>query len=221
MTRRELAQMIDHTVLGPTVTAADVDRACDECANGFYSVCVPPALASRAVTRLRNTNVRVGSVVGFPHGNTTTMVKVIETSSLLQAGVREIDMVMCVSALLGGDSEQVVTDLTLVADVVRGVADATLKVILETALLSPMQVNEACELCVNSRAHFVKTSTGFGPGGADANVVAAMRAAVGNRAGVKASGGIRDTSTALAMIEAGANRIGSSSSLAILAGLEE
>jgi deoxyribose-phosphate aldolase len=215
----DLAPLIDHTCLSPDATRDDIDRLCDEAvAHGFHSVCVAPARVERAAARLAGSPVCVVSVVGFPHGNTLTTVKGVEAESVLARGAREVDMVASIGALRDGEDDAVAAEIAVVADVVRGRSDALLKVILEVAFLSDEEIVRACRLCERAGAHFVKTSTGFGPGGATVAAVRLMRKTVGQALGVKAAGGIRDAGTARAMVEAGASRIGSSSSVAIVSG---
>jgi len=214
-----IAPLIDHTSLSPNATEAEIRRLCEEAMEyGFHSVCVAPYRVPLAAGLLEGSAVAVCSVVGFPHGNTVGAVKGIEAESVLSAGGDEIDMVINIGALRDGDDSAVAADIALVAEVVQTRSSALLKVILETAYLSADEIIRGCRLAEQSGAAFVKTSTGFGPLGATVEVVRLMRETVGERLGVKAAGGIRDYSQAKAMVVAGANRIGASASLAIVAG---
>jgi deoxyribose-phosphate aldolase len=214
----DLARYIDHTLLKPEATAADIDRYCAEARKyGFAAVCFNPVWVKRAAQNLRGSNVVVASVIGFPLGAQTTDIKVLEARRALRDGAREIDMVMNVGALKSGDQETVRQDIARVADACRE-ARAVLKVILEPGLLSDEEKVIASKLARAARADFVKTSTGFGPGGATPFDVALMREAVGPAMGVKASGGVRTAEQAEALIAAGATRIGASAGIAIVGG---
>jgi deoxyribose-phosphate aldolase len=215
-TAAELARLIDHTLLSPVATAADIDRLCGE-ARGrtVFSVCVNPCWVAHAKRALAGSEVAVCTVIGFPLGATATRSKAQEAALALTEGADELDMVINLGWLLDRRDAQVRDDIAAVVDAGAG---RVVKVILEVAHLQLDELRRACELAVEGGASFVKTSTGFGPGGATTEAVAAMRAAVGPELGVKASGGIRDTATALAMLEAGANRLGASATLAILDG---
>ena len=192
-----------------------VARLCREAVvHGFYAVCVAPVFVKRAGELLAGSPVKVCTVIGFPAGMNVTDVKVLETQRAIQHGADELDMVMNIGAAKAGDWEQVGNDVQNVVDRVGG---KTVKVILETCLLTDEEKLRACEVCVAAGAGFVKTSTGFSREGATAADVRLLRAAVGEDVGVKASGGIRDYETALRMIEAGATRLGTSSSLNIIA----
>jgi deoxyribose-phosphate aldolase len=220
ITPAALAARIDHSVLRPEAAADDIERACGEAVkHGFAAVCVAPAWVGLAVRRLQGSASRVASVVGFPHGDTLTRVKAEEAHCVLEAGAREIDMVMHVGALKSDDADAVREDIQAVVSVVRRHPAALVKVILETALLTDAEKRLACELAEQAGADFVKTSTGFGPGGATVHDVKLMRKTVGMRLGVKAAGGIRDLPTALALLEAGADRLGCSASVAIVQSL--
>lgn len=192
-----------------------VARLCREAvAHGFYAVCVAPVFVRRAGELLAGSPVKVCTVVGFPAGVNITDVKILETQRAIQHGADELDMVMNIGAAKAGDWEQVGDDVQNVVDRAGG---KTVKVILETCLLTDEEKLRACEVCVAAGAGFVKTSTGFSREGATAADVRLLRVAVGEDVGVKASGGIRDYETALRMIEAGATRLGTSSSLNIIA----
>jgi len=214
----DLARTIDHTLLGPDATAQAIDRLCDEAREfRFAAVCVNPVWVRRSAARLRGTAVKVASVVGFPLGANAPEVKVLETRRALRDGAREIDMVINIGALKGGDHDLVRRDVTGVVDACREVG-AACKVILETGLLSDEEKVVACRLAQQAKADFVKTSTGFGHGGATLFDVALMRETVGPGMGVKASGGIKTTEQAREMIAAGATRIGASAGISIVGG---
>ncbi len=217
----ELAAYIDHTLLGPATTPADIDRLCDEAREyGFAAVCVNPVWVARAARRLRGSRVKVASVVGFPLGANATDIKVLETRRALRDGAREIDMVINVGLLKQGEYDLVRKDVARVVDACREVG-AACKVIIEAALLTDEEKVLACRLAAEAGAAFVKTSTGFGPGGATVFDVALMREAVGAELGVKASGGIKTTEQAQQMIAAGATRIGASAGVSIVGGRGE
>jgi len=217
---RDLARFIDHTLLRPDATADDIDTLCDEARTfGFAAVCVNPTWVRRCAERLRGSDVKVASVVGFPFGATTTEVKAMETRRAIRDGAREIDMVINVGALKSGDHELVRRDIEKVADACRE-AGAITKVIIETAYLTDEEKVVSSHLAKVARADFVKTSTGFGPGGATAHDVLLMRETVGPKLGVKASGGIRSAEDVREMIAAGATRIGASASVQIVTGGE-
>ena len=216
MTPERLAALIDHTLLKPDATRADILTLCAEAeAHGFASVCVNPCWVRVAVSALAASGVPVCAVVGFPLGATTTVAKVCEAGEALREGAREIDMVINVGALRGGEIDVMREDIAAVAAVCHR-AGAILKVILETGLLDDGQKETACRLAADAGADFVKTSTGFGAGGATVPDVQLMRRTVGPAIGVKASGGIRDLTTLLAMVTAGATRIGASAGVRIM-----
>ena len=214
MDRTTLARLVDHTLLRPEATDAQVAALCAEAAElGAYAVCVSP---SRLPLRVA-AGVQVCTVVGFPSGAHAGEVKAAEAALAVRQGATEVDMVIDLGRARAGDWAAVETD---VATVRAACGDALLKVILESAALDLEQVTLACGASERGGAQFVKTSTGFHPsGGASLEAVRAMRGAVGDRLGVKASGGIRDTATALAMVEAGASRLGLSGTRAVLDGL--
>ena len=218
MKREEMARLLDHSVLKPEAPEADV-RAGAELVRGwpggFY--CVQPGWVSLAARMLAGTPVGVISVVGFPHGCDRGEVKARAAQVAVAEGAAEIDMVLNLGLVKSGRAAEAGRD---VGEVVRAVAGTPVKVILETAALTPEEITLACRLCVEAGAAFVKTSTGFHPaGGATVEAVRLMRETVGPSVGVKASGGIRSLDDAMRMIEAGANRIGTSASAAILAAL--
>jgi len=217
----ELARFFDHTLLKPEATQAQVEALCQEAIRyGFYAVCVNPSYVSLATSVLKGTGIKVCSVVGFPLGATLPEVKAFEAEKVIAMGAEEIDMVMNIGAMKSGDYALVRDDIAKVVEVAHG-AGALVKVILETALLTAEEKAMACQLAMEAGADFVKTSTGFGPGGATVEDVRLMRATVGDRMGVKAAGGISSLDQALAMIEAGANRIGASRSVKIIQEAEE
>jgi len=214
----ELGAFIDHTLLKPEATAEQIDKLCGEALEyRFAAVCVNPTWVARATRKLRGSGVKVASVVGFPLGASAPEVKAFETRRALRDGAREIDMVINVGALKSGDHERVSRDIAGVTDACREVG-AINKVIIEAALLSDEEKVVACRLAQAARADYVKTSTGFGPGGATVFDVALMREAVGPGMGVKAAGGIRSAEEAWGMIEAGATRIGASAGVKMVRG---
>ena len=214
----DLARFIDHTKLGPDATPQEIDRLCDEALEyGFATVCVNPTWVQRCAARLRGSQVRVTSVVGFPLGANASDVKMLETRRALRDGAREIDMVINIGALKAGDHELVQTDIAKVVEACREVG-AVSKVIIEAALLTDEEKVVACSLAKAARADFVKTSTGFGPGGATVFDVALMRETVGPDMGVKAAGGIHSVEDVKDMISAGATRIGASAGISIVTG---
>jgi deoxyribose-phosphate aldolase len=213
---RDIARLIDHTLLRPDASAADVRRLCAEAREyGFYSVCVNPVRAALCAAELRGSPVRVCSVAGFPLGASPVGALLAEAEAALRAGASEIDMVLNVGEFKDGAYARAAAGPAALARLCRD-AGALLKVILETCLLTDGEKETACRLAVDAGAHFVKTSTGFGKGGATVADVALMRRAVGPHIGVKASGGIRTLQDLLAMKEAGASRIGASASVAIV-----
>ncbi|CAM5793761.1 deoxyribose-phosphate aldolase [Brevibacillus borstelensis] len=214
----KLNKYIDHTLLKPDATAAMIDKLCAEAReHDFASVCVNPYWVKRSAELLAGTDVKVCTVIGFPLGANSTAAKAAETRDAIANGATEVDMVLNIGALKSGDLEAVKQD---VAAVKEACGDVLLKVILETGLLTEEEKVTACKLCVEAGADYVKTSTGFGPGGATVEDIALMRKTVGPEVGVKASGGVRDRAAAIAMIEAGATRIGASSGIAIVNGGE-
>ena len=219
MTRLELAGLLDHSILKPEATEEQILAGADlvrQWAIGFY--CVQPSSVSIASAGLQVSGARVVSVVGFPHGCERSIVKAQTAELAVQDGAAEVDMVLNVGKLKSGRSQAVASEI---AQVVRAVPGIPVKVILETCLLTDEEKAVACRLVQDAGAAFVKTSTGFNPGGgATVADVRLMRATVGPQFGVKAAGGIRTLADALTMIEAGANRLGTSASAAILSGLE-
>jgi deoxyribose-phosphate aldolase len=212
----DIAARIDHTLLKADATSDEVRELCREAReHQFASVCVNPGYVALSADLLRGSPVKVCTVVGFPLGATTTFSKVSETKDAVANGADEIDMVINIGALKNGEDHLVEEDMR---EVVRASAGRVTKAIFETALLSDDEVVRACRMAKRAGLDFVKTSTGFGPGGATVHHVALMRKTVGRSMGVKASGGVRDLEGAQAMIEAGATRIGASASVKIVRG---
>jgi deoxyribose-phosphate aldolase len=221
MNRRDLARYIDHTLLKPDAAPREVERLCREALSyHFASVCVNPIFVPMAAKKLAGSDVAVCSVVGFPLGATSTASKVCETELAIAKGATEIDMVIAIGMLKAGKATLVREDIAAVAGVCHA-GGAILKVIIEAALLTDAEKVTACELCVAAGADFVKTSTGFASGGATVADVALMRKTVGPKMGVKAAGGIHNYEEAVAMIEAGATRIGASRGITIVEGAPE
>lgn len=208
------AALIDHTLLSPIATTAQIEQLCEEAVEyGFAAVCVPPAFVARAAAVLYGSAVRIASVVGFPCGYATTRAKVQETSELVAAGAAEIDMVMALGPFLDGALDQVEEDI---AQVVIAAAGSSVKVIIECCYLSDAQKSRAARLVEKAGAACVKTSTGFASGGAVVDDVRLLTAAVEGRIGVKAAGGIRTLDDCLAFIAAGATRIGTSAGVELV-----
>lgn len=209
-----IEHMIDHTMLKADASRDTIIRYCREAIeHGFASVCVNTCFVPLAAEQLKGSNVKTCCVVGFPLGAMLTGAKAYEASAAVKAGAEEVDMVINVSALKDKDDKYVEEDIRAVAE---ASGDAILKVIIETCLLTDEEKVRACEIAVKAGADFVKTSTGFSTGGATTADVALMRRTVGDRAQVKASGGIRTPEDAAAMIEAGADRIGAGNGIALL-----
>jgi deoxyribose-phosphate aldolase len=215
----QLAACIDHTLLKADAIAKDIEKLCAEALeNRFYSVCVNGSWIGQARHFLEGTGIKVACVVGFPLGAMSGDVKRFETEAAIDDGAHEIDVVLNLGRLKAGDDKFILREL---CDVVEAADEWPVKVILETCLLAREEKIRACQIAVESGAKFVKTSTGFSTGGATVDDVKLLRETVGPKFGVKASGGIRDTQTALAMIEAGATRLGTSAGVAIVKGLAE
>jgi deoxyribose-phosphate aldolase len=216
MKRDELARTIDHTALDPRTSARRIRELCEEAReHGFHAVCVNPCYVPTARDLLDASPVRVCTVVGFPLGSSTKETKAFETARAVSEGADEVDMVLWAAALRDGALEPVASEVRAVLSAAEG---ALVKVILETGLLEPREIGIACEIAADAGADFVKTSTGFGPRGASLEDVAIMKKASQGRVRIKASGGIRDAAAALAFLEAGAHRIGTSSGPEILKG---
>ncbi|MCI2426077.1 deoxyribose-phosphate aldolase [Candidatus Acetothermia bacterium] len=223
MKRAELAKLIDHTALGPTTTATDIKKICAEASRyGFAAVCVSPYYVPLAGQLLAESKVKVCTVIGFPHGCNVGRVKAMEAKEAIDDGADELDMVTNITALKEGDYRIILEEIQLVNEVIaKSPRPLILKIILETTLLTTDEKIAGAILAKAAGADFVKTSTGFAQGGATIEDVILLRKTVGKMIGVKASGGIRDYHAAIAMIEAGATRIGTSSGPAILHGAEE
>ncbi len=213
---QKLSRFIDHTNLKQDASSLDIVKLCKEAIdNDFFSVCVHPGFVPLCAEKLKGTNVKVCTVIGFPLGATSTQSKGYETKIAVEQGANEIDMVINVSRLKEKDNEYVLHDIQ---EVVKNAQGRLVKVIIETCLLNDEEKVRACKLSQQAGANFVKTSTGFSTGGAKVEDVRLMRSTVGPLFGVKASGGIRTKDDFKAMIEAGATRIGTSSGIVILAG---
>ncbi len=221
--RATLAASIDQTLLKPTIGfKAAAEWIAQSSQYGFASLCVSPFLVPVTAQILAGTGTKVCSVCGFPLGYSMTETKADEAAQLVKLGCQEVDMVMNIAALLENEDAFVKDDIAAVVAAVRDASggEAIVKVILETGYLDAEQIVRACRVAVAAGADFVKTSTGFGPRGASVEDVQAMRATVGPDVGVKAAGGIRDLEAALAMLDAGASRIGSSAGIEILAAFD-
>ncbi|KAB2338568.1 deoxyribose-phosphate aldolase [Cytobacillus depressus] len=215
---KNVAKMIDHTLLKADATKEQIETICAEAKEyEFASVCINPTWVKLSSELLSGTDVKVCTVIGFPLGASTPETKAFETKNAIENGATEVDMVINIGALKGGNYELVERDIRAVVDAAKG--KALTKVIIETCLLSEEEKVKACELSVKAGADFVKTSTGFSTGGATVEDIALMRKTVGPDIGVKASGGVRSAEDAQKMIEAGATRIGASSGAAIVNGL--
>ena len=212
-TVKEVLGALEHTLLAATASPAQVEALCDEAAaHGLLGVCVNPLFIARCKARLAGTGVRVVTVVGFPLASSFSEATELECLLAVRAGADEIDAVIRLSAAKSGDWAFVEDDARRI---VRAAAGTPVKLILETAVLTPVEIDRACAAALAAGAAFVKTSTGYAAGGATTEAVAQLRRCVGERAGVKASGGIRDLATARAMLAAGADRIGTSAGAAI------
>lgn len=216
LTAAQIAQYIDHTLLKPEATPAQIEQLCAEAREyGFIAVCVNPCYVRLAVQQLRGSPVRVASVVGFPLGASLPQVKAYEAEQAILDGATEIDMVINIGALKAGDDRLVQEDIAAVVKAAHR-SGAICKVIIETAYLTDAEKERACRLAQAAGADFVKTSTGFGPGGATVEDVALMRRVIGPQMGLKAAGGIRTLAQAKAMIAAGATRLGTSAGVRIM-----
>ena len=221
LTVQDVADLIDHALLKPELTPAEVESTCRELAGDeIWSVCVRPSDVALARAAVEGHSTRVCTVIGFPHGTTSTAAKVAESRQALEDGATELDMVLNIGRLRGGDLDAVREDIAAVVEVGHA-AGALVKVIFETALLDEEQKVAACRASEEAGADFVKTSTGFAGGGATLPDVRLMRANVGDAMQVKASGGVRDIDTLLALVAEGVTRIGTSSTAALLAGARE
>lgn len=211
-----LAPYIDHTVLKPDTTRAMVEQLCQEAAHHhFAAVCVPPCFVKQAVAALQDTGVQVATVVGFPLGYQLAKVKFFEAHQALTEGATEIDVVMNMAAFKSGKHEEVMSELQELSTLCH-FKQSILKVIIETALLSPEEIVQACRICEEAEADYVKTSTGFASSGAKVEDILLMRANLPGHIKIKASGGIKTREAALALVKAGADRIGTSSGVSLL-----
>ena len=209
-----LNKYIDHTILKATASSADVQKLCEEAIeHEFYSVCVNGCYVADAKHLLQGTDVKVAAVVGFPLGAMTTASKVFEAKEAIENGASEIDMVINVAKLKDGEFDYVENEILLIKE---AIGDNVLKVIIETCYLTDEEKVKACELSLVAKADFVKTSTGFGTGGATYEDVKLMKSVVGDNAKVKASGGVRDKETAQKYVDLGAERLGTSSGIEIV-----
>lgn len=214
LTPSDIASFIDHTLLKPEATRIQIQKLCEEAlTHRFYAVCVNSSMISVCKEILKTSSVKIASVIGFPLGVCDTSTKVFETTRALNLGASEIDMVLHLGAVKASDWSYVEKDITAVVLAANG---CPVKVIFETHMLSQEEKQKACEISLLTGAQFVKTSTGFTGGGATVEDVTLMKSLVGNKAQVKASGGIRDFSNAVKMIEAGATRLGTSAGVAIV-----
>lgn len=215
----EMASIIDHTNLKPYATRKDIEKLCSEAKEyNFGAVCVNSHYVGLCKSLLKDSDVEIASVVGFPLGASSTEAKACETADAVQNGATEIDMVMNIGEFKNKNYDFVKEDITRVVDAAEG---TIVKVILETGYLTDEEIIEACKIVVQAGAHFVKTSTGFGPMGAYVDHVRIMRDAVGENFGVKAAGGIRTAKDAVRMVNAGANRLGASAGVKIIESLKE
>jgi len=223
MKKSEVASFIDHTTLGPDSTEEDVGRVCAEAKKyGFASVCVEPIYVGKAKALLEGSEVKIDTVIGFPHGTHKRGAKGFEAQLAIEDGADELDMVVNIPALLKGDYEEVARDITAVTEPAEASpGEVIVKVILEMGLLDEEKKRAGCIISQASGAEFVKTSTGFGPTGATVDDVRLMSSVVSDEIGVKAAGGIGDYETAMEMVEAGATRIGASSGVEIVQGAPE
>jgi deoxyribose-phosphate aldolase len=216
LTQSALAALIDHTLLKPDATRVEIERLCAEADKyGFASVCVSPSRAALAAHLLEKSSVKVCTVIGFPSGAHRAEIKALESVRAIADGALELDMVINIGAVKDKNWALVQTE---VESIVKAAGERLVKIILETALLNPDEIVKCCEISRDAGAMYVKTSTGFASHGATVEAVQLMRKTVGDDMGVKASGGIRDYATLMKMVEAGANRIGTSASVAIMEG---
>ncbi len=217
-TREQVAKTIDHAVLKPDQTEADLEKNAKMCIeNGVFSMCVKPCDIKKAKELLKGSDVKVSCVLSFPHGADATPVKAFQAKQAIEDGTDEIDMVMNIGQFLSDDYDYVLNDIIAVVDVAheKGIL---VKVIQESGFLTTEQITKACELSYLAGADFVKTSTGFGPGGAKPEYIDVMLKTVGGKMKIKSSGGIRDWETAVAFLEQGADRLGIGSTEAVLNG---
>lgn len=217
MMKEKLAKLIDHTILKPNVLDQEVEALCSEARKfGFASVCLNPSYITLAKSRLAGTDVKVCTVIGFPLGQNTTKTKIFEAEDALELGADELDYVVNISDVLNERYDAVKAEMEQFATLKQKHSSIVIKIILETCYLSLEQISKLCQLAKEANLDFVKTSTGFGSGGATVEHVELMRKTVGPEMGVKASGGIRSYEDAMKMVEAGASRIGASAGVAMV-----
>lgn len=217
MNAKKLASYIDHTLLKPQASENDISRVCREAIEyGFFSVCINPSYVSLVSNFLKNSSVKVCSVLGFPFGANTLDVKILEAKKAIQDGANEIDMVINLGAMKSGKYQQVKDEINAIVEQVKQYNNTAVKVIIETGLLNRDEKILACKIVKESKADFVKTSTGFNTSGATIADVKLLRQVVGPNFAIKASGGIRTYNNAMQLINAGANRLGTSSGVLIL-----
>lgn len=210
----EYNKLIDHTLLKPNATLAQIQHLCAQAKQyDFKSVCINPCWINVAKNELKGSDVLVCTVIGFPLGANTTAMKIAEAKDAIDNGADEIDMVLNIGQLLSGNTQYVTNEIALIKE---AIGDHTLKVILETCLLTDEQIEQACICCMNAKADFVKTSTGFSSAGANVHVVEVMKKTVGDACEVKAAGGVRTKEDLIAMVNAGATRIGTSNGVALM-----
>ena len=210
----QLNQFIDHTLLKPTATPEDIENLCKEAiAHQFIAVCIPPSYLKHAKSVLKDSNVELATVIGFPLGAMTTNAKVFEAKDALANGADEIDMVINIGMLKGGEANYVENEI---AEIKKAIGSKILKVIIETCYLTDAEKEAACEAALNAKADFVKTSTGFGTGGATFEDVKLMKRIAGDKMQIKASGGIKDRETAIKYLELGVSRLGTSSGIKLV-----
>ena len=216
VTAKDIAKMIDHSLLNPVMTEKDIIEGCEIALKyDVATVCVKPSFVDAAVRVLKGSDVLVTTVIGFPHGSSVTETKVFESERALKQGCKELDMVLDIGKLLGGDYEYVESDVAAVAKTTHA-AGAILKVIFENAYLSDEHIVKACELCENAGADFVKTSTGYAPGGATLPDLRLMRASVSEKVQIKAAGGVRTLDAALQVRAVGGARFGCTATVKIM-----
>ncbi|HKL36808.1 MAG TPA: deoxyribose-phosphate aldolase [Salegentibacter sp.] len=210
----QLNQFIDHTLLKPTATPEDIQQLCEEAiSHQFIAVCIPPSYLQLANSVLKDSNVKLATVIGFPLGAMTTDAKVFEAKDAVQKGADEIDMVINIGMLKSGDTDYIENEI---AAIKKAIGSKTLKVIIETCYLTDAEKEAACIAALNAKADFVKTSTGFGTGGASLEDVKLMKKIANDKMEIKASGGIKDRETALKYIELGVSRLGTSSGIKLV-----
>ena len=210
----QLNQFIDHTLLKPTATPEDIQQLCEEAiSHQFIAVCIPPSYLQLANSVLKDSNVKLATVIGFPLGAMTTDAKVFEAKDSVEKGADEIDMVINIGMLKSGDTDYIENEI---AAIKKAIGSKTLKVIIETCYLTDAEKEAACIAALNAKADFVKTSTGFGTGGASLEDVKLMKKIANDKMKIKASGGIKDRETALKYLELGVSRLGTSSGIKLL-----